>query len=155
MAKLLFIGQAPSRESDGNPPFTGRCGKFQAEELLGTTQEQMLLDFEFVNVLERWPGKSFNGDLFPISIAKEAAKKLLEKMVGRTVILLGHGVARAFGVEKFAYFQWYELRAPADPRIVICRRIAIIPHPSQKSRIWNIAKNREIARKFLLSAKAL
>ena len=109
--RITFVGQAPSRETDGKPPFTGKCGRFLAE-LLGTTQEQMLKDFDFLNVLDHWPGASFKGDKFPFSEAKIAAKNKLELLRGRVVVLLGHNVARAFGCRTFAYFSWYEIRNP-------------------------------------------
>lgn len=153
--KILFIGQAPSRESDGQPPFTGKCGKFLAEELLGVTQEQMLLDHDFINVLERWPGKSpLGGDLFPMKDAMAAARGLLDKLVGRTVILLGNGVARAFGVRQFKYFNIYEMRHPENPNVVIANFCAIVPHPSGKNRIFNVRANRDAASKFLRTLAA-
>ncbi len=152
--KILFVGQAPSRESDGNPPFTGRCGKFLAEELLGISQSEMLIQHDFVNVLERWPGKSAVGDLFPLGPAREAARGLLEKMVGRTTVLVGNNVARAFGVTSFKYLQIYEMRHPDNPNVVICNFVAIIPHVSGIVRHWNIRGNREAAAKFLRALAA-
>lgn len=154
MNKLLFIGQAPSRETDGQPPFVGRCGKFLAEDLLGMKQEDMLLQFEFVNVLERWPGKGLNGDLFPLAKAKVGARRLVEHMRNRTVVLLGHNVARAFGCEKFQYFRWYDVRHPDNNNVVIAKRCAIVPHPSGVNRLWNLKNNRLVARKFLMEAAA-
>ncbi len=59
--RIQFVGQAPSSESDGMPPFTGRCGKFLAEVLLGTTQEQMLLDHDFVNIFVPWYAEPSSG----------------------------------------------------------------------------------------------
>lgn len=152
MTRLLMIGQAPSRETDGLPPFVGRCGKFLAEQLLGTTQELMLQNHDFVNVLDRWPGAGIGGDKFPIPEAKVAAQKLLSQMSGRVVVLLGHNVARAFGVQKFNYMQWYEVRNPENLSIVMCNRAGIIPHVSGRVRAWNLAKNREAAAKFLREA---
>lgn len=146
--RIAFVGQAPSRETDGKPPFTGKCGKFLAE-LMGTTQEQMLKDHEFINVLDRWPGSSIKGDRFPIPEAKIAAKRKLEQLRGRVVVLLGHAVARAFGCEKFEYFQWYEIRNPENLEDVVVPLLTVVPHPSQVSHFWNHEENRMIARKFL------
>lgn len=151
MTRLLFFGQAPSRETDGLPPFVGKCGKFLAEQLMGTTQEQLLLRHDFINVLDRWPGAGIGGDKFPLPEAKVAASKLINQMSGRIVVLLGQNVARAFGVQKFNYMQWYEVRNPENLSIVICNRCYIIPHPSQRSRHWNVPKNREMVRNFFKS----
>jgi uracil-DNA glycosylase len=146
--RITFMGQAPSRETDGKPPFTGKCGKFLAE-LMGTTQEQMLLDHDFLNVLDRWPGASIKGDKFPIPEAKIAARKKLEQLRGRVVVLLGHNVARAFGCEKFQYFQWYEIRNPENFEDVVVPLLTVVPHPSQVNRWWNREESRMVAEKFL------
>lgn len=152
MSRIYFIGQAPSRETDGQPPFVGKCGKFLAEQLMGLTQEEMLAQHDFVNVLDRWPGKGINGDLFPLAKARVAARGLAEDMRNRVVIMLGHNVARAFGCDKFQYFRWYEVRHPDNTNVIIAKRCAIIPHPSGVNRLWNLQNNRIIARKFLMSA---
>jgi len=152
MSRIYFVGQAPSRETDGQPPFVGKAGKFLAEELMGITQEQMLRDHDFVNVLDRWPGKGINGDLFPLAKARIAARGLTENLRDRVVILLGNNVARAFGCDKFEYFRWYEVRHPDNNNVVIAKRCAIIPHPSGVNRLWNLKNNRIVARKFLMSA---
>ncbi len=155
MSRILFIGQAPSRETDGQPPFVGKCGKFLAEDLMGMPQADMLRDHDFFNVLERWPGKGINGDLFPLTKARVGARGLIEKMEDRTVILLGHNVARAFGVDKFQYWRWYEVRHPDLVEVVVTKRCAIVPHPSGVNRIWNLQANRQVARKFLMEAMAI
>ena len=146
--RITFCGQAPSRETDGKPPFTGKCGKFLAE-LMGTTQEQMLKEHEFLNVLDRYPGPSIKGDKFPMSEARIAARKKLEQLRGRTVVLLGHNVARAFGCEKFRYMEFYEIRSPENYDDVIVPLLTVVPHPSQISHFWNHEENRMVAGKFL------
>lgn len=146
--RITFVGQAPSRETDGKPPFTGKCGRFLAE-LLGTTHKQMLLDHGFLNVLDHWPGASIKGDKFPIPEAKIAAKRKLEQLRGRVVVLLGHNVARAFGCEKFAYFQWFEIRSPENHEDVVVPLLTVVPHPSGTSRWYNSEENRMVAGKFL------
>lgn len=152
--KILFCGQAPSRESDGHPPFTGKCGAFLAQ-LMGLSQEQMLLQHDFMNVLDRWPGKGLGGDKFPMGLAKEAARTKVEQMRGRCVVLLGHNVARAFGAEKFSYFEWYSYRNPKDVSDIVIPKLTVVPHPSQVSRHWNNVDNRNIASKFLTMLAAI
>jgi uracil-DNA glycosylase len=148
--KLLFIGQAPSRESDGQPPFTGRCGKFLAQ-LMGITHESMLREFDFTNVLDYWPGKGPGGDLFPIKLAQEEAVKMLPSMRGRTVVLLGANVARAFQLGKFSYMGWYAVCNPEDHGDVVVPRLTVVPHPSGRVRFYNSAANRDVVSKFLRS----
>lgn len=148
--RLLFIGQAPSRETEGKPPFTGKCGKFLAEDLMGLSQEQMLRDHDFLNVFDHWPGKGIGGDKFPMAEAKIRAKKMLDQLKDRTVVLLGANVARAFGAIRFKYLGVYELRHPDRPSEVISRALTVVPHPSGVNRHWNNPKNREVAKSFLM-----
>lgn len=151
--RICFIGQAPSRETDGKPPFTGKCGKFLAE-LLGTTQEQMLVDHDFVNVIDYWPGKGPNGDKFPMTEAKIRARAMLKTLSDRTVVLLGANVARAFGASKFEYFSRYQILDPETKKVVVSQ-MTVIPHPSGINRKWNDPEIRIYAYKFLthLAAK--
>jgi uracil-DNA glycosylase len=148
--RLLFVGQAPSQDSDGQPPFTGKCGKFLAETLLNTTQEQMLLDHDFMNVFDRWPGKGINGDKFPMREAKDRVPYLVEKLRDRVVVMLGHNVATAFGAKGFTYLTWYEIRNPKNVNDVIVPKMVVVPHPSGINRYWNVPSNRLIASKFLI-----
>jgi uracil-DNA glycosylase len=145
--KLLIVGQAPSRETEGKPPFTGKCGAFLAE-LMGTTQDEMLEANEFINVLSHWPGKGINGDKFPVTEATISAQKLLPTMRGRRVILLGANVARAFGAKNFRYFERYEIRNPAKISDTIVPFMVVVPHPSGRNRYWNKPEHRENAKKF-------
>jgi uracil-DNA glycosylase len=145
--KFLFVGQAPSRETDGKPPFTGKCGVFLAE-LLGTTQIEMLEKYEFRNVLDRWPGKGIKGDKFPVQEASIAAKKMLEEIKGRAVCLLGANVARAFGIKHFRYLEKYEIRNPENASEVWLPLVVIVPHPSRINRYWNAPENTLIVEKF-------
>lgn len=146
--KILFVGQAPSKETDGKPPFTGKCGRFLAD-LLGKTQEQMLKDHDFINVLDHWPGKGIGGDKFPIQEARIAAKKKLDLMHGRLCVLLGHNVARAFGCSQFRYLEWYEIRNPENFAEIVVPLMTIVPHPSGVNRYYNDPDKRLIVSKFL------
>lgn len=146
--KITFVGQAPSRETDGQPPFTGRCGAFLAN-LMDMTQEEMLREHAFLNVLDKWPGKGLGGDKFPMVQAMTAAKEKLELLRKKPlVVLLGNNVARAFGAKDFSYFSWYEIRNPENITDVVVPRMSVVPHPSGVNRHWNRAENRDIARKF-------
>jgi uracil-DNA glycosylase len=151
--RLLFVGQAPSRETDLKPPFTGKCGRFLAE-LLGTTQEQMLLDHDFINVLDRWPGKGIGGDKFPMREARVAADQKLLLLRDRHAVLLGANVARAFGIASFCYGNWYNICRKLDDRIVVVATVTIVPHPSGVNRYYNDPTKRLIVAKFLRTIAA-
>jgi len=151
--KLTMIGQAPSRETDGQPPFTGKCGVFLAM-LMCITQDEMLAQHEMLNVLQKWPGKGIGGDKFPMVDAKIAAKKMLPSLRNKPVILLGANVARAFGAKNFAYGQYYEIRDPEHPSDIVVPFMAVIPHPSGVNRYWNRPENRDAVRKFFVELLA-
>ena len=152
--RLLFIGQSPSRETDGLPPFVGKCGRFLAK-LLGLTQAEMLEQHDFLNVLPHYPGKSVGGDRFPMSEARVAASGKVEQMRGRTVVLLGSNVARAFGFRAFQYGEFYEIRDQENWSRVVVPRVTIVPHPSGICRYYNDPDKRLAIGKFLreLAAK--
>lgn len=147
MIRIQFVGQAPSKETDGKPPFTGRCGAFLAQ-LMGTTQEKMLVDHDFLNVLNSWPGKGVGGDRFPFIEAKVAAQKMFPQLRNRIVILLGANVAKAFGMRQFRYLERYEMRNPQNLSDVVVPLMIVIPHPSGVNRYWNFPDNRMIVSKF-------
>jgi uracil-DNA glycosylase len=149
-AKYLFIGQAPSRETEGKPPFTGKCGSFLAG-LMGLTQEEMLATHDFLNVLDHYPGKGVGGDKFPMVEATVKARKMLPTLRGRSIILLGANVARAFGAKQFSYLTQYEIRNPENLADIIVPWMVVIPHPSGINRHWNKPANRDVVRKFFSS----
>ena len=144
--RILFIGQAPSRDTDGKPPFTGRCGAFLAEKLLNMSQGEMLKCHDFKNVLSRWPGKGAGGDKFPMAEARIAAEALIPLMKDRTVVLLGYNVARAFNIQAFTYLQCYVFRHRG---VEVTQDMYVIPHPSGINRHWNDRTNIDEARKLL------
>lgn len=146
--KILFVGQAPSKDTEGKPPFTGKCGAFLAS-LMCVTQDQMLEAHDFTNVLSYYPGKGLGGDKFPIPEAIAAARKILTTLHGRTVVLLGANVARVFGAKSFRYFEFYQIRNPEHPSEIIVPLMGIVPHPSGVNRFWNKPQNRLDAAKFM------
>lgn len=105
--KILFVGQAPSRDTDGQPPFTGRSGRKLAK-LCGISHAEFLNAFELVNLLERWPGKSGKGDAFPMAEARLVAASL-DFRNRPLVVLVGRNVARAFDAADVAYFKAFLL----------------------------------------------
>jgi len=139
MKKPLIIGQAPGPHGSV-APLSGRCG----ERLAGLCGLDMLafgLAFERVNLIDAFPGKDGKGDAFPIEVARERAVSLLlnGRLFNRKVVMLGAGVARAFGIRSFTFLEWAQNEALA---------LAIAPHPSGVSRWWNVPENVKAAEQF-------
>lgn len=147
--KILFVGQAPSKETEGKPAFVGKCGAILAS-LMGMTQEDMLTKHDFVNVLDYFPGKGINGDKFPLPQALVSAKAMMPSFKGRFVVLLGANVARAFSVSKFRYLEWYDWTVEG---LKVCSRVCIVPHPSGVNRYYNDPRAREEVSRFLKKLK--
>ena len=145
MGKMIFVGQAPSCETDERPAFTGRCGRFLAE-MLGLPQEEMLRRFLFINLLPRFPGKAKGGDAFPMDQARVYAEALASFFSRKnSVVLLGRNVAKAFNLGSLDLLSWHH------PVQTHGARTAMVPHPSGINRWYNDEANREKATWFLRS----
>lgn len=135
---MIFVGQAPGPTGDPDLPLAnGRVGR-RLCCLTGLTQGELLV-VERVNLLSAWPGKAGKGDRFPMAEAKRAASDLLPRLVGKRVLVVGQGTARAMGL---------------DPRPLAWRagfgfRYAVLPHPSGVNHWWNSAENRDAAGAFM------
>lgn len=145
--RILFVGQSPSKSTEGLAPMAGRSGDFLAY-LLGLSKEEMFEQHDFVNVFPFFPGKNALGqDLFPLQEAKSHAARLLPKFENRVVVLLGKNVARAFNVPpNVQYLTRMHTR--------VTDSVWIIPHPSRVSRHWNISENILVVTKFLRELQA-
>lgn len=144
------MGQAPSKETEGKPVFSGKAG-ILLSKLLGTTQEEMLFRHEFVNLLDRWPGRSPSGkgDLFPAPEAERAALALRcsGRLEGKMVIMLGRNVARAFCVGHVPFFQVRDTLREGSWTVLW--KFCVIPHPSGICRSYNSPEARAKASEFL------
>lgn len=130
----LVVGQAPSADTDGRPPFCGRSGARLAE-LLGVEHRQLGQLVDLVNLLERWPGKSptGRGDAFPYDQAAAAAAMLLAVTPHDRVIVCGRGVWRALGLHGDV--------EPLGRGYAAGRLFLNLPHPSGLCRWWNDPAN--------------
>jgi len=101
---------------------------------------------DLANLLSAWPGyAAHKGDRFPLPAARAAADRLMRtNRQHRVLLLLGRGVAQAFGLDDLPFFKWRRLAGG--------RLVAVVPHPSGVSRWWNEAPRRVTAREFLRSA---
>lgn len=144
--RITIISQAPSKSTDGKQVLSGPSGKRLAD-VMGITHEQLLSRHELINVLKRWPGKdSFGSDKFPMIEARAAVDKLMPKLRGKIVVLLGAKVAKAFGFEEFQYFTKYRLER--KDRSTVIDHVFIVPHTSGRCRWYNDENRFLTARKF-------
>lgn len=126
---------------DGGRPFDGRPGRFLAR-LAGLSLEEFLDAVEAVNLI----GKSQpmqpkgKGRTFDRALASAAALRL--DLRGRTVILAGKRVARAFGLLNPPWLE--EVALGRGERWAV-----VLPHPSGVVRLWNDAGNRKRASALL------
>lgn len=145
-----LIGQAPSRSTVGEPPFSGASGR-RLESILGPDFRELL---DLRNLLDRWPGytsgnggkkpdgrRRHGGDHFPWAEARAAAHLVWGQLSSfQPVLFAGRQVAKAFGVYDWPHLElrWHNGR--------VC---AIIPHPSPVSHWWNQPMNTRKAAEFL------
>lgn len=151
----LIIGQAPGRDTKAEFPMyplpKGRAGD-RLMKLMGLDMRDYLKLFDRMNLIEWFPGASVDGDKFPMRVARVAATGARPLLAGRTVIMVGRGVSSAFGLDKQEFLEWAEM--PVRRRCIVSKapwkaRVAVVPHPSGRSRWYNEGENRELAEKFL------
>lgn len=142
-SKIVLVGQAPSRATDGFPPFSGMSGR-RLEEVSGLAPGKLPERFALFNVLERWPGPAAKGDKFPIHRARKAAKRLLFALEGRRVVAIGRAVAKVLGVPPVVPDMVW---SPHDKLAAI----AVLPHPSGVNLWWNDPGNKAAAAAFMRS----
>ena len=104
--------------------------------MLGLTFDDYRRLTERVNVLDRYPGEAPGGDRFPVRTARAAADLLRMRYEGRSLLLIGFGVARAFRVRPEPLFVWRPYGGLS---------VMVSPHTSGRNRWWNDPKNRERA----------
>ena len=150
--KTLIIGQAPAKDTVGQPTFSGKSGPKFAE-LLGVEHSRLWDVFDVVNLIDYYPGppddKTKRGDAFPMKEARLIANGMVKAMSRRTVVFVGKNVARAFRVASLEYFEWFVTSlAPDDQGFY---KFCVVPHPSGISHFWNDPERVERARLFMRS----
>jgi hypothetical protein len=94
---------------------------------------------EPVNLVRRFPGDTpwIKGHHFPLGQAKRAARRL--PLAGwDAVILVGRGVAEAFGLEEAPFLVRTEVKG---------RPTLLLPHPSPVNIWWKRPENRRKAKR--------
>lgn len=130
--KPILIGQAPGRRGNGEP-LSGMAGR-RLSALCGLDLRTFLETFDRTNVLPAFPGRAGRGDYFPVAQARPAAEAMRPTLRGRTVVLLGWNVARAFRHTGRLHV-WED-------------GWAIAAHPSGCSAYWNDPDNVKSAQAF-------
>lgn len=142
--KVVLIGQGPTAETDGHPPFSGRIGRTVAT-LMGIRQGELCTHFALANLFESWQGTSRfgDGDAFAIDAARKRARKAAVQLRGRQVVLFSASLARAFEVEPRDILMTFR----TEPRSKIV--VAYVPHPLAVHTWWADRANHARACEFL------
>ncbi len=139
----LLLGLAPSRRTDGDPPWSGASGR----RLAGLLRAPLAAHFALANLLDRWPGADGRGDRFDPAALRAAAARLLRR-TDRPIIATGRPVAVALGLGGgFPPLRWGVLDDG--------RPAAYLPHPSGLTLWYNDLDNRCAAAAFLRAAAGL
>ena len=150
MVDLVLVGQAPNRSSDPSDPLAWETvAGARLAGALSLTREEYEAVPRF-NLLSEWPGLQGEGDAFPMADASLAARKLAPELDGRLVVALGWRVGKCLGwpqgsrrrVLAWLPVSWYD-------RGVVRFKLAVVPHPSGRSRWWQDVDNVERASAFL------
>lgn len=129
--KLLIIGVAPSKTTQGRPAFIGSSSGARLEALLGLQPGELGRIADTANLCSTFPGSKELGDVEPPHDTLEAAAADLDLQGYERAVLCGDAVRRAFGV-KDEYLSIVEIRGV--PTLVL-------PHPSGINRWWNDPAN--------------
>jgi hypothetical protein len=136
-SSILLVGEAPNASGRGRIANATASGRRLA--LLGWG------DLPRTNVIQRFPGRSGKGASFPRDEASDGLAKLWRRTPRRVAfVYMGRRVAAADGW-RGPYLEWGLHRG---------RQVATFPHPSGINMWWNDPANVELARAFVLGARA-
>lgn len=142
------MGEEPGpRGEPGCPlyPLPAGCAGARLRELFGLSLTEYLRAFDRTNL--GWRNGSDAAEL------RAAAWALRPLLAGRSALLLGRRVLRAFELGEPEPLSWLWLdcgRGPAwDVRRKRLARVAYLPHPSGRNRWYNEEENVRRAREFL------
>lgn len=151
---LVLLGRAPGTHPRYEPryalyPVPVGCTGYRLWEMTGLpTSQYIKLDRR--NLLDYWPGRQGQGDKFPVRAAREAAEAMTPTLAGKRVLMMGKGVAQAFGIEDPPLLRWATRITNLVPRCSF--RWAVLPHPSGRNRWYNDEENRARAEAFVRRA---
>lgn len=151
--RLLLIGQAPGPNTDPRLPLfplPRTSGGGRLCQLMGLRNSRYLALTERINLLNRYPGKWQNGDVWPLREARIAAESMQPLLAGRRVVLVGRNVADAFDIRS-PFHQWTTLQVRRRCPVSGCpglAEVAVVPHPSGRNHWYNAEDRRAEARAF-------
>lgn len=130
---IVFVGQAPSSDSDSQSPLSGRSG-LKLSEMLELSMEEFL-SFTRHNLNHLYGGKEGKGDAFDFELGEATARELMKQPFQRYV-LLGASVCSCFSVAWAPLETWER-----GDKSFLC-----LPHPSGINMWYNDSKNRQRAK---------
>lgn len=146
---LALVGEAPGPRTRSDMPFypyppTSAAGRLL--RYLGWSRSRYLLTFARRNLLDEWPGSTF-----PVVKARECVPHVVAALHPRPLLLMGKGVAAAFGVTGMPPLQMTHVRLPHADLGHVDAQVAIIPHTSGRNLWYNDRANQEAVREFIES----
>lgn len=150
--RLTIIGQAAARQGRlALFPIPTRSAGGRLYRLFDIPLDEYLA-IDRRNLIDEWPGShKGGGDLFPLHKAKTCAKSMEPSLRGRNVIMMGRGVAGAFGFAN----EWSGTEYRPRPWLEWHYNqpggywYALFPHTSGLNRWWNDRTNEFMAAGFL------
>lgn len=137
--KPLIIGEAPSKNEEVPQPIAGRVGRRLAD-CAGMTLEDFLTHFQRTNLLQVRQDTALGFEFDHAQASLNAMQIRGSFRGGLIVLLLGHRVARAFGLTHADYFVQYDIDHA---------EVRVLPHPSAVNRWWNDPENYKQACDFM------
>lgn len=144
-----LVGEAPGPRTRADCPFypypsTSAAGRLL--DMLGWTRSRYLLTFARMNLLSEWPGQSF-----PVAKARECVPQIVATLHPRPMLLMGKGVAAAFGVGVLPPLVLTTVTVPHGELGQVLARVAVVPHTSGRNLWYNDPINRAAVREFVNS----
>jgi hypothetical protein len=147
--KLALVGEAPGPRTRADCPFYPYPPSSAAGRLLdylGWSRSKYLLTFARMNLLSEWPGPSF-----PVWRARECVPNVVEALHPRPMLLMGRGVAAAFGLGALRPLELVRVTLPRRDQGQVLARVAIVPHTSGRNLWYNDPAHRAAVRTFVES----
>jgi hypothetical protein len=145
--RLALVGEAPGPRTRADCPFYPYPPGSAAGRLLEYLEWprcKYLLTFARMNLLSEWPGTSF-----PVARARECVPHVVSALWPRPMLLMGRGVAAAFGVSLLDPLVLSEVTLPCEGRANVLARVAVVPHTSGRNLWYNERANRAAVRDFV------
>lgn len=144
---LALVGEAPGPRTRADCPFYPYPPSSAAGRLLsylGWTRSLYLLTFARMNLLSEWPGNTF-----PVARGRECVPHIVGALHPRPMLLMGRGVAAAFGVSMLPILTLADVVLPCEGRGMAEAKVAIVPHTSGRNLWYNEPGNQRRVREFI------